>query len=121
MADEFLKQSLIAELDRSRGDVSAQTVHLKEDLAFGKKIRRGVSRSPAVWIGGAVLVGVILSRLPARQKKVKVKVGSRDSEETAKAGLAAVVLLPTLKFLFSTFQPALMAWVRGQMAPTRRA
>ena len=121
MADEFLKKSLTAELERSRSDLSRGTVHLKDDLAFGRKLRHGIARSPVVWLGGAVLIGVVLSRLPARQKKVKVKFGNKGQEETAKAGLAAVVLLPTLKFIFSSIQPTLMAWIRAQAFGKKRA
>ena len=115
MADEFLKKSLVAELDRSRGQFSRETAHLKDDLAFGRKLKHGVARSPAVWIGGAVLIGFVLSRLPRQRKKtVKMKMGNRGQEEAAHAGLAAVVLLPTLKFLFTSMQPALTAWISRQ-------
>ena len=114
MADEFLKKSLTKELERSRAEVSRETAHLKDDLAFGRKLRQGVARSPVVWLGGAVLIGLLLSRLPARQKKVKIKYGNKGQEETAKAGLAAVILFPTLKFIFSTIQPALLAWLRAK-------
>lgn len=110
MADEFLKKSLVAELDRSRAEVSRERTHLKEDLAFGRKLKHSVARHPAVWLGGAVLIGLVLSRLPRGRKPVKIKTRS-GQEETAKAGLAAVVLLPTLKFLFSSMQPALTAWI----------
>src|SRR6188768_3334055 len=108
MADEFLKKSLVAELDRSRSEVTAEASHIREDLAFGRKLKRGMARNPAVWIGGAVLLGLLISRLPRQKKpKVKMKFGSSGQEETAKAGLAAVVLLPTRKFLFNAAQPAL--------------
>ena len=114
MADQILKDSLVAELDRSRSQFSRETAHLKDDLAFGRKLRHGVARKPAIWIGGAVLLGLLLSRLPARQKKtVKFKTNGAG-EEAAQAGLAAVVLMPTLKFLFSAMQPALTAWVSRQ-------
>jgi hypothetical protein len=114
MADQFLKKSLVAELDRSRSQFSKETAHLRDDLAFGRKLKHGVARNPAVWIGGAVVLGLLLSRLPPRQKRsVKIKT-SRGGEEAAQAGLAAVVILPTLKFLFSAMQPALTAWVSRQ-------
>ena len=113
MADEFLKKSLIAELDRSRSEFSTETAHLREDLAFGRRLKHNVARSPAVWLGGAVLLGLLLSRVPSRQKKVKIKTRN-GSEETAQAGLAALVVLPTLKFLFSSLQPTLTAWISRQ-------
>jgi hypothetical protein len=114
MADQFLKKSLVAELDRSRSQFSKETAHLRDDLAFGRKLKHGVARNPAVWIGGALVLGLLLSRLPPRQKRsVKIKT-SRGGEEAAQAGLAAVVILPTLKFLFSAMQPALTAWVSRQ-------
>ena len=120
MADEFLKKSLVAELDRSRSEFSIETAHLKDDLAFGRKLKHGVARRPAVWLGGAILLGLLISRVPSRKKSVKFKMGGGPQKETAEAGLAAVVLLPTLKFLFNSLQPTLTAWISRQAFGKRR-
>ena len=120
MADEFLKKSLVAELDHSRSEFSTETAHLKDDLAFGRKLKHGVARRPAVWLGGAILLGLLISRVPSRKKSVKFKMGGGPQKETAEAGLAAVVLLPTLKFLFNSLQPTLTAWISRQAFGKRR-
>jgi len=113
MADDERKAELTADLARSRTQLTGNWHGLRHDLNVAARARRAFSRHPAVWIGGAVLLGLLIARLPLRRKKASIprKKAEATVEKVEKAGL----LLVALKFAFNLARPALTAWV------TRRA
>ena len=88
---------------------------LRQDLDVGARIKRGVIRHPAVWFGGATVVGLLLSRIPASRRKVVVKGPAIRHAEAQKAGRAAFVL-GALKIGFSFAKPALLSWAKARFS-----
>ena len=64
------KGSLTDRLDDARQKMAIQVSELKEDYNVPHRLRGSVQKYPRSWIMGAVLVGFLFSRLPARRKEV---------------------------------------------------
>lgn len=64
------KGSLIDRLDDDRQKMALQVSELKEDYNVPRRLGGSVQKYPWSWIMGAVLVGFLFSRLPARRKEV---------------------------------------------------
>ena len=64
------KGSLTDRLDDDRQKMALQVSELKEDYNVPHRLRGSVQKYPWSWIMGAVLVGFLFSRLPARRKEV---------------------------------------------------
>jgi hypothetical protein len=114
MAEDERKVELSATLARSRTRITDNVHALGRDLDFVSRARRAFKTHPAVWIGGAVLIGLIISRVPLGRKKV-VKPGKKAEptyEKVEKAGL----LLGALKIAFDIAKPTLMGWATRRVA-----
>jgi hypothetical protein len=64
------KGSLTGRLDDDRQKMAVQVSELKKNYDVGRRLRGSVEKYPSSWIMAAVVVGFLLSRLPARSKKV---------------------------------------------------
>jgi hypothetical protein len=115
MAEDERKAELTAQLARSRNQMTDNVHALGRDLDFASRARRAFKTHPAVWIGGAILIGVFVSRLPFGRKKVTVKAG-RKSEATVEKVEKAGLLLGALKIAFDIAKPTLMGWATRRMA-----
>jgi hypothetical protein len=71
MANSVEDKSLLTErLEEDRQSMAIQVSELKEDYNVANRLRASVQRYPWPWIMGAVLIGFLFSRLPARRKEV---------------------------------------------------
>lgn len=109
MAQDQYKAELIAELARARSRFTRDLAGLRRGLDFPARLKVAVRRNPAVWVGGAALIGLLITRWPGRGKKVVTpRPGKEAPAVTAgKAGL----LLGVLKIAFDLSRPALAKWV----------
>jgi hypothetical protein len=123
MAQQERKTELIAELARSRSQITNQYRRLGHDLDFASRGRRAFARHPAIWIGGALLLGLFIARIPFRRAKAAPTQRKLEPvvEEAGKAGL----LLGALKIAFNIARPALASWATRLIAerfdPARNA
>jgi hypothetical protein len=113
MAEPRVKTELAADLERARARLAGNFAALRRDVDVPTILKHSYRQNKAAFIGGATLFGLLLSKLPARRKKVyiggKVKEGVREAE---KAGLWLVVL----QFLFKTLRPMLTSLLSKQVA-----
>jgi hypothetical protein len=81
-------------------------------MDIGSHLKESFRGNKAAYIGGATFLGLILSKLPARRKKVYVeKKGSRAIEEVEKAG----IWLVAAQFLFKLAKPAVTSFISRQL------
>lgn len=108
MAQDHDKAELIAELARARARLTDSTLALRRDLDFPTRAKKAFKKSPLPWIGGAVLVGLIIARLPG--KKTKVVVPRKSKEPVAETAGKAGLILGALKIAFDFARPMLLNW-----------
>ena len=108
MAEDDRKTELMAELAAARGRVTVNLRALRKDLDVPTRARHAFVRQPFAWVGGASLLGLMVSRFTFRKRKVVVVQKGKEStvEKAEKAG----VLLGILKLVFDLVRPALTTW-----------
>ncbi|HSI15594.1 MAG TPA: hypothetical protein VK961_26345 [Chthoniobacter sp.] len=118
MAEDERKAELTATLARSRVQITDNAHALGRDLDFVSRARRAFKTHPAVWIGGAVVIGLLISRLPLGRNKVTVVAPRKGKkhEETVDKVEKAGLLLGALKIAFDLAKPTLMGWATRKMA-----
>ena len=108
-----LRQEAAHSRDRLGRDLSG----LRYELDFPLKFKKSFQRQTALWIGAAIVVGVVFAMMPARKKKVQVKTGNAKSRgEQQKEGiLGAGLALGALKLVATMLKPTITAFVAKKM------
>ncbi|HEV7405725.1 MAG TPA: hypothetical protein VGO11_22465 [Chthoniobacteraceae bacterium] len=125
MADSAKKRELIAQIDRARSKATACRRELKGDLnvadrvhEVGEQVRyelkESVDQHRGLWLGGAALLGLLISKIPPRTKVIVRGNGSKASREATKAGKAGL-FVAALGWLFSLVRPMLISWGRKRL------
>jgi hypothetical protein len=99
---------LKVEIARSREDVGRRLHRVREEADVPQRIRRSVQREPVPWIVGAIAVGLLITAIAIRKKKVVVepKRGSKS-----KGFLEAGFLLGALRVAVTLFKPVIVKFV----------
>ena len=111
MAHDTRKAELIAALDRARSRLAVNAGALREDLDPLGRVKSSYRRHGLAWLGGAALAGLVLAKLPARQKIVEVDTRGQKLRDTSKAATAGL-LLGLLKIAFDLGKP----WLAERLA-----
>ncbi len=114
------KAELIAQLDQARAQLARSVDGLRRDADIGTHLKHSFTNHKAAWIGSAGVAGWVLSRLPARKKKVFIQKDGKESKavaEKAAGEIAGVgIIVAILKTLFTLFRPAIMSFASKQIA-----
>lgn len=125
MADSAKKRELIAKIDRARSKATAFQRELKEDLKIGDRVHEvgdqvkselkdSVDQHRGIWLGGAALVGLLISKIPPRTKVIMGGGSSKKAAEAKKVG-ATGLLVAALGWVFSLVRPMLISWGRKRL------
>jgi hypothetical protein len=109
---EEQKERISRELAEARLAISQSGSQLCENLNIGKHLRTSIHRHSFLWATAAAIFGWILSRLPARKKKVYIESSGPGTRRRKKKGLGA-------KFwsgLWSFSKPLLTAYLTKKLA-----
>ena len=118
-----LRQEAAHSRDRLARDLSG----VRYELDFPLKFRKSFQRQTVLWIGAAIVVGVVFAVMPARTKKVRIKAKARSRGEQQKEGiLGAGLVLGVLKLVATLLKPTVTAYVAKKMSgyaagPTQRS
>jgi hypothetical protein len=108
-----LRQQAAHSRDRLGRDLSG----VRYELDFPLKFRKSFQRQTVLWIGAAIVVGVIFAVMPARTKKVRVKAKAKSRGEHEKEGLlGAGLALGALKLVATMLKPTITAFVAKKMS-----
>jgi hypothetical protein len=121
MAKRYENQSateLKAEIARSRDDLVRHLDRVRDEIDLPKKIRRSVRREPVPWIVGAVAVGLIITGIVTRNRKVIVE-ATRRGAKTKSSLLQAGFVLGALRIAASLLKPVVMKFVEEKFGPYR--
>jgi len=67
------KRRIVEEIERTRGDLSGATEIVRERLNFSRRFAVAWEKYSWTWMTVAALAGWVLSRLPARKKKIYIE------------------------------------------------
>ena len=108
-----LRQEAAHSRDRLARDLSG----LRYELDFPLKLRKSFQRQTVLWIGAAIVVGVVFAVMPARTKKVRVNAKAKSKGEQQKEGLlGAGLALGVLKLVATMLKPTITAFVAKKMS-----
>ncbi|HVF72460.1 MAG TPA: hypothetical protein VM940_12710 [Chthoniobacterales bacterium] len=110
-----LRQEAAHSRDRLGRDLGG----LRYELDFPLKLKKSFQRQTVLWIGAAIVVGVIFAVMPAREKKVYVRGGKPDpkkkGEEQKKGLIGAGLAMGALRLAATMLKPALMKYATDRM------
>src|SRR5437588_6747233 len=101
------------QIARSRDEVGRRLSRVREEADVGRKIRRSVRREPVPWIVGAIAVGLIITGIVTRKKKVIVDATRRGSK-TKSALLETGLVLGVLRIAATLLKPVVMKFVEDK-------
>jgi hypothetical protein len=109
-----LRQEAAHSRDRLGRDLSG----LRYELDFSLKFRKSFQRQTVLWIGAAIVVGVIIvAAMPSRTKKIRIKTKTKSRGEQQKEGiLGAGLALGALKLVATMLKPTITQYVAKKMS-----
>src|SRR6266480_1755148 len=101
------------QIDRSREDLALTLSRVREEVDLPRKIRRSVRREPVPWIIGAIAVGLLVTAIVTRKKKVYVdaKGGTKSKHALLEAGF----VLGALRIAAGLLKPVVMKFVERKL------
>jgi len=101
------------QIARSRDDLALRVNRVREEVDLPRKIRRSVRREPVPWIVGAIAVGLLLTAVVTRKKKVYVdaKGGTKSKHALLEAGF----VLGALRIAAGLLKPVVMNFVEKRL------
>ena len=111
------------QIARSREEIGHRLSRVREEADVGRKIRRSVRREPVPWIIGAIAVGLIITGIVTRNKKVVVDI-ARKGTKTKSALLETGFLLGALRIAATLLKPVVVKFVQqrfGHYSPPDRS
>ena len=100
---------LKSQIDRSREDLALRLERVREEADLPRKIRRSVRREPVPWIIGAIAVGLLVTAVVSRKKKVYVD--AKGGIKSKHALLEAGFVLGALRIAAGLLKPVVMNFV----------
>jgi len=111
------RSQLVAELDSSRRAIARDFSALRTELDFVEKSKRSVREHSFAWLGGAAVLGYVLS---GRRKKKAQKLGVTKPDPQQKTPLArfewGAFLLATFRIALPLLRPIFSAYAAKRLA-----
>jgi len=112
-SDAELKEQIA----RSREDLALRLDRVREEVDLPRKIRRSIRRQPVPWIVGAIAVGLLVTAIVTRKKKVYVDAKGTKSKH---ALLEAGFVLGALRIAAGLLKPVVVNFVEKKLGSYRR-
>jgi hypothetical protein len=101
----------------SRDRLGRDLTGLRYELDFPLKFRKSFQRQTVIWIGAAIVIGVLIVALPPRTKKVQLRAKGKSKGEEQKEGLlGAGLALGALKLVATMLKPTITQFVAKKMS-----
>jgi hypothetical protein len=107
-----LRQEVAHSRDRLARDLSG----LHYELDFPLKFRKSFQRQTALWITAAVVIGVVFAVMPARTRRVPLKVKRKMRSDSKEGILGAGLALAVLKLAVPLLKPAITAFISKRVS-----
>jgi hypothetical protein len=106
------KERIAAKLARIRNELSDQSLLLRQNLDVGRQMSDSLRRHSWGWMSIAAIFGWLLSRLPARKKKIYVDTAGSQKPKSRGIGLSGHIW----KGAWSIAKPLLTAYLTSRIA-----
>jgi len=106
-------KELKQEIARSREDVERRLSRVRQEADLPAKIRRSVRREPVPWIVGAIAVGLLVTAVVTRRKKVYVT--PKGTTKSKSGMLEAGFLLGVARILAGLAKPVVVSFLEKQL------
>jgi hypothetical protein len=106
-------KELREEITRSREDVERRLSRVREETDIPRKIRRSVQREPVPWIVGAIAVGLLVTAVVTRRRKVYVT--PKGMAKPKSSLLEAGFLLGVARILAGFAKPVVVSFIEKQL------
>jgi len=106
------KERIAAELMRTRTALSDQSLLVRQNLDIGRHLSDSLRSHSWGWISLAAIFGWLLSRLPARKKKIYIH--TQDSQKAKNPGIG--LLGQAWKGIWSIARPVITAYLTKKIA-----
>src|SRR3954467_13712588 len=109
-----LRQEAAHSRDRLGRDLGG----LRYELDFPLKFRKSFQRQTVLWVGAAIVIGILIASLPPKTRKVKIKApkGKSRGEEQKEGLLGAGLMLGAVKLLATMLKPTITQYVARKMS-----
>jgi hypothetical protein len=114
--NEDRKAELIARLARARQQLDSSGRNVRRALDVPARIRSSLRSHPAIWLGGGLLAGIVISQLLRRPRTTSAGKEKGRHGALPKAG-AAGLLVAAGKVVFDILRPVLVKWMVHQATP----
>ena len=105
-------KELKEQIARSREDVERRLGRVREESDIPRKIRRSVRREPVPWIVGAIAVGLLVTVVVTRKRKVYVT--PKGTAKTKSTLLETGFLLGVARILAGFAKPVVVSFLEKQ-------
>ena len=111
---------LKSQIARSREDLALRLNRVREEADIPRKIRQSVRREPVPWIIGAIAVGLIITGIVTRNKKVIVD-ATRRGTKTKHPLLETGFILGAVRIAAGLLKPVVMKFIEKKFGSHARA
>src|ERR1700759_1411289 len=106
------RKRIVAELARTRVELRDQSLLVRRNLDVGRRMSESLRDHSWGWMSLAAIFGWLLSRLPARKKKIYIHTSEPNKRVTYREGF----ITQLWKGVWSITKPLVMAYLTKKIA-----
>jgi hypothetical protein len=106
------RNRIIAELARRRVELSDQSLIVRRNLDVGRRMSESFREHSRIWMSVAAIFGWLLSRLPARKKKIYIQAADSGKKVSSNGGF----LVQIWRGVWSIAKPLVVAYLTKKIA-----
>lgn len=107
------KAEIVARLDAQRPLLARHFEGIKRGANISRRLQRNATGHPTIWMAGAATFGWLLSRIPARKKRIYV---DSVGQKKIRRGFFAALLLGLIKIVADVAKPTIVAFASKKIA-----
>ena len=110
------KKRIIEQLAGMRVEINNHATNVRENLNVNRRVSESIRKHSWSWLSIAALFGWLLSRLPARKKKIYIHASSTTDKPPKKGVSNSGLILHAWKAAWSIANPLLTAYLTRKIA-----
>jgi hypothetical protein len=106
------RKRIVGELAQIRVSLTEQTLLLRRNLDVGQHMSNSLRKHSWGWVSVAAIFGWILSRLPARKKKIYINTSNAEKRPGERGGVMKLIW----KGIWSVVKPVLTVYLTRKIS-----